>query len=89
MHAGSNIVITSTHYLAISSDVHHWLSVSVEVIDPDKPGIRHARLAVEGKITLGTLRVSHEHGVGNPQDCVSGRISKLLKFQALKSKEFC
>lgn len=38
---------------------------------------------------LGTLSNLELYGVGNPRDCVSGRISKLLKFQALKSKEFC
>jgi hypothetical protein len=37
----------------------------------------------------GTLEGFATHGVGNPQDFVSGRFSKLLKFQSLKSKEFC
>jgi hypothetical protein len=38
---------------------------------------------------LGTLSNLDLYGVGNPRDFVSGRLSKLLKFQPLKSKEFC
>lgn len=39
------------------------------------------------KFAPGTLAIIAAHGVGNPRDCVSGRFSKLLKFQPLKLKE--